>query len=117
MLRVCQTPKKSIEIDNSKHDSTGFATKIRSISHQPPAGSANVQFDKTEFFLDTLYISMQFVKECDKKLICYLCFIYPSILLIFNTVTVTVTVAEQLKFHPVVRVQVSVEKFIQHKLK
>ena len=54
MICICQTPKKSIEIDNSKHDSTGFATKITSISHQPPAGSANAQFDKTQFFLDTL---------------------------------------------------------------
>ena len=44
-------PKKSIEIDNSIYDSTGFATKIASISHQPPAGSANAQFDKTQFFL------------------------------------------------------------------
>ena len=55
MIRICQTPNKSIEIDNSKHDSIGFATKITSISHQPPAGSANAQFDKTQFFLDTLY--------------------------------------------------------------
>ena len=50
MIRICQTPNKSIEIDNSKHDSTGFATKITSIPHQPPAGSANTQFDKTQFF-------------------------------------------------------------------
>ena len=56
MICICQTPNKSIEIDNSKRDSTGFATKIASISHQPPAGSANAQFDKTQFFLDTLYI-------------------------------------------------------------
>ena len=54
MIRICQTPNESIEIDNSKHDSTGFATKITSISHQPPSGSANAQFDKTQFFLDTL---------------------------------------------------------------
>ena len=54
MIRICQTPNKSIEIDNSKHDSTGFATKITSISHQLPAGYANAQFDKTHFFLDTL---------------------------------------------------------------
>ena len=54
MIRICQTANKSIEIDNSKHDSIGFATKITSISHQPPAGSANAQFDKTQFFLDTL---------------------------------------------------------------
>ena len=39
MIRICQTPNKSIEIDNSDHDSTGFATKITSISQQPPAGS------------------------------------------------------------------------------
>ena len=51
MIRICQTANKSIEIDNSKHDSIGFATKITSISHQPPAGSANAQFDKTQFFL------------------------------------------------------------------
>ena len=51
MIRICQTANKSIEIDNSKHDSTGFATKITSISHQPPAGSANAQFDKTQFFV------------------------------------------------------------------
>ena len=51
MIPICQTLNKRIEIDNSKHDSTGFATKITSISHQPPAGSANAQFDKTQFFL------------------------------------------------------------------
>ena len=34
--------------------STEFASKITSISHQPPAGSANAQFEKTQFFLDTL---------------------------------------------------------------
>ena len=51
MILICQTPNKSIEIDNSKRDSTGFATKITSISHQPPAGSANAQFNKTQFFL------------------------------------------------------------------
>ena len=50
MIRICPTPNKSIEIDNSTHDSTGLATKITSISHQPPAGSANAQFDKTQFF-------------------------------------------------------------------
>ena len=49
MIRICQTANKSIEIDNSKHDSIGFATKITSISHQPLAGSANAQFDKTQF--------------------------------------------------------------------
>ena len=54
MIRIYQMANKSIEIDNSKHDSIGFATKITSISHQPPAGSANAQFDKTQFFLDTL---------------------------------------------------------------
>ena len=54
MIRICQTANKNIEIDSSKHDSIGFATKITSISHQPPAGSANAQFDKTQFFLDTL---------------------------------------------------------------
>ena len=51
MIPICQTLNKRIEIDNSKHDSTGFATKITSISHQPPEGSANAQFDKTQFFL------------------------------------------------------------------
>ena len=51
MICICQTPKKGIEIDNSKHDSTGFATKMTSISHQPPAGSANALFGKTQFFL------------------------------------------------------------------
>ena len=51
IIRICQTANKSIEIDNSKHDSIGFATKITSISHQPPAGSANAQFNKTQFFL------------------------------------------------------------------
>ena len=56
MIPICQTLNKRIEIDNSKHDSTGFATKITSISHQPPAGSANAQFDKSQFFWDTLYI-------------------------------------------------------------
>ena len=30
--------------------STVFAEKITSISHQPPAGSANTQFGKTHFF-------------------------------------------------------------------
>ena len=54
MIGICKTFNKSNEIDNSKRDSTGFATKITSISHQPPAGSANAQFDKTQFFLDTL---------------------------------------------------------------
>ena len=53
MIRICQTANKSTEIDNSKHDSIGFATKITSISHQPPAGSANTQFDKTQFFFET----------------------------------------------------------------
>ena len=32
-----------------------FAEKVTSITHQPPDGSANDQFGKTQFFLDTLY--------------------------------------------------------------
>ena len=57
MIRICQTANKSIEIDNSKHDSIGFATKIPSNSQQPPAGSANAQFDKTHFFFrDPVFI-------------------------------------------------------------
>ena len=31
--------------------STRFAEKVTSISHQPPEGSANDQFGKTQFFL------------------------------------------------------------------
>ena len=50
MICICQTANKSIKIDNSKHDSIGFATKITSISHQPPAGSANAQSTKLSFF-------------------------------------------------------------------
>ena len=33
-----------------------FAKKITSVSHQPPAECANAQFDKTQFFFETLCI-------------------------------------------------------------
>ena len=41
---------KSIEIADSKHDTTGFATKIMNISPQLLAGTANAEFGKTQFF-------------------------------------------------------------------
>ena len=47
---IRQVPNKSIEIADLEHDTTGFATKIISISPQLLVGSANAQFGKTHFF-------------------------------------------------------------------
>ena len=48
---IRQAPNKSIEIADSKHDTTGFATKFASISSQLLAVSPNDQFGKIQFFL------------------------------------------------------------------
>ena len=54
MIRICQTPNKSIEIDNSKHDSTGFAKYVFLTNRQQDLQMLNST--KLSFFWDTLYI-------------------------------------------------------------
>ena len=60
---ICQTPNRSIKIADSKHDMTGFATKIISYFPQRLAGSVDAQFDSVYYVYLISILRMEEVSE------------------------------------------------------